>query len=188
MGRSGTPDRGDRVRFEETLIEGAYIIDVEPIEDERGFFARTYCVNEFSSRSLHTTFVQSNISYNRQRGTIRGMHYQEAPFEEVKIVSCTQGKLFDVIIDLRPTSTTYLKWISVVLSAANRRMLYIPEGCAHGFQTLENDTQVFYQMGSMHEPCVSRGIRWNDDRFHIEWPLKCEVISEKDTSYKDYQP
>lgn len=174
------------MRFDETLIKGAYIIDIEPIVDERGFFSRTFCQDEFESRSLCSTFVQCNISYNYKKGTVRGMHYQSAPHEEVKVVSCTQGSMYDVIIDLRPDSASYLKWFSVELTTANKKMFYIPAGCAHGFQTLEDDTQVFYQMGNRFEPSAAKGICWNDPMFNIHWPLDCELISEKDRSYERF--
>lgn len=174
------------MNFSATPIQGAFTIEAEPISDNRGYFARTYCQEEFTKHGLIIPFVQCNLSHNHKRGTIRGMHYQSAPFEEAKVVSCTQGSIYDVIIDMRPSSASYLKWFSVELNETNTKMIYIPEGCAHGFQTLEDGVQVYYQMSSMFEPSASKGIRWNDPFFNIEWPLKCEVISDKDLSYPDF--
>lgn len=172
--------------FEETLLAGAYIIDINRLEDNRGFFARTYCKKEFSEHNLLTEFPQCNVSFNRAKGTLRGMHYQAAPFEEGKLVRCTQGKILDVIVDLRPDSPTYCKWISVELSAENRRALYIPGGFAHGFQTLQDNSEVFYQMTATYEPTAARGVRWNDPAFDIEWPITPPVLSVKDEAYPNY--
>jgi dTDP-4-dehydrorhamnose 3,5-epimerase len=171
------------VIFKETKLKGAYVIEIEPIEDDRGFFARTFCQKEFEQLGLNLCIAQCNISINRKKGTLRGMHYQAAPHEEAKLVSCTKGSINDVIIDLRLGSLTYGRWISVELSAENRKMLYIPKGFAHGFQTLEDDTEIFYQMSEFYHPESARGVRWDDPAFGIEWPLEEKVISEKDSAY-----
>lgn len=167
----------------ETALKGAYIIEIEKIEDERGFFARSWDKSLFEQKGLNTNLVQCNISFNKKRGTIRGMHYQTAPYEEAKIVRYTKRKIFDVIIDLREESETFKKWHGFELSSENHKMLYIPEGFVHGFQTLENDTEIFYQMSQMHMPDYSRGIMYNDERFQISWPLPNPIISKKDLSW-----
>ena len=182
--------------FIETRLKGAYIIEPERLEDERGFFARTFCRKEFESHGLNPNFVQCNISYNKKKGTLRGMHYQAAPYEEAKLVRCTKGGIYDVIIDLRPDSPTYCQWIAVELTAhssaysaqltADFKMLYIPEGFAHGFMTLTDNTEVFYQMSEFHMPEYARGVRWNDPAFGIHWPKDVTVISEKDKRYDDF--
>lgn len=169
--------------FTETRLKGAYIIDIEPIEDERGFFARSWCRKEFIEHGLNPDLVQCNISYNKKKGTLRGMHYQAAPYEEGKLVRCTSGSIYDVIVDLRKGSKTYRQWIGVELSQKNRRMLYVPEKFAHGFQTLEDDTEVFYQMTEYYMPGYARGIRWDDRGVGIKWPLEKILISKKDQSY-----
>ena len=169
--------------FTETRLKGAYIIDLEPIEDGRGFFARSFCTHELEKIGLVGTFVQCNISYNRRRGTLRGMHYQEKPHEEVKIVSCTRGRLHDVVVDLRADSETFRDWLAVELSQKNRRALYIPKGFAHGFQTLEDNTDVLYFMSEFYCPASARGLRWNDPALAIRWPLQNPILSEKDGSY-----
>lgn len=174
--------------FHPTELEGAWVIEVERIEDERGFFARSYCRDEFESRGLDPRVAQCNISYNRKRGTLRGMHYQVPPHAEVKLVRCTAGAIHDVIIDLRPGSPTFARHVAVVLSADNRRMLYIPEGFAHGFQTLDDDTEVFYQMSALYEPGAGRGVRWNDPAFGIVWPFAAErIVNARDAAYPDFQ-
>lgn len=172
--------------FHETALKGAFILEPERKEDARGFFARTWCVEEFASHGLNSKLVQCNISYNKKKGILRGMHYQEAPHEEVKLVRCTMGEMFDVIIDLRPDSYTYTKHFTAVLSESNRHMLYIPEGIAHGFQTIEDDTEVFYQMSHRYEGGSARGVRWNDPLFGISWPLDIRIISERDRQYPDF--
>lgn len=221
--------------FTETKLQGAYLIDLQKNEDDRGFFARSYCFREFEQHGLNPRVVQCNISYNAKKGTLRGMHYQVPPYEEAKLVRCTMGVIYDVIVDLRPNSTTFCQWFGVVLSSpssllaahcspltvhssqltADRllssahssqltadnlavtayssqltvdcyRMLYIPEGFAHGFITLEDDTEVFYQMSEFYAPDSGRGFRWNDPAFGIEWPMEPAVISEKDQSYPDF--
>ncbi len=171
------------MKFIETKLKGAYIIEPERLEDERGFFARTFCQKEFEANGLNTRLVQCSISYNKRRGTLRGMHYQFAPMAEAKLVRCTRGAVYDVIIDMRQKSSTYCKWVAVELTADNRLMLYIPEGFAHGFQTLEDDTEVFYQMSEFYSPEHTRGVRQDDSAFGIEWPLNTKIISEKDQNY-----
>ena len=148
--------------FKETKLKGAYIIELELLEDERGFFARSFCIDEFKKNGIDFNIVQCNISYNKEKGTLRGMHYQIAPYEEAKIVSCIRGAIYDVIIDLRQESPIYCKWFAVELSAKNYKILYIPKGFAHGFQTLEDDTVVFYQMSEFFHPECTRGVRWDD--------------------------
>jgi dTDP-4-dehydrorhamnose 3,5-epimerase len=174
------------MKFVETELTGAFIVVPERLEDERGFFARTWCRKEFEQHGLNPNMVQCNISFNRKKGTLRGMHYQVFPFEEGKLVRCTMGAIYDVIIDLRPDSKTFIHWIAVELSAENRKMIYIPEGFAHGFQTLENDTEVFYQMSEFYAPEYARGVRWNDPKFNIKWPDDVRIISAKDKNFEDF--
>jgi dTDP-4-dehydrorhamnose 3,5-epimerase len=174
--------------FTESAVEGALIIDLEQMIDERGFFARTWCQREFAARGLTTQFLQCNLSYNRVRHTLRGMHIQLRPHMEAKLVRCTRGAIYDVIIDVRPQSSTYLRHFGVVLSAENRRALYVPEGCAHGFLTLVDESEVSYQMSAFHEPRAACGVRWDDPAFGIEWPAPVAVISERDRSYADFNP
>lgn len=192
MGRSirGADSRGDGslVIFSETALKGAWIIDVERLEDERGFFARSWCQEEFAARGLNPNLVQCNISFNRNKGTLRGMHYQVKPYEEAKLVRCTMGAVYDVIIDLRVTSPTFRQWVAAELTASNRRMLYIPEGFANGFQTLKDDTEVFYQMSAVYSPGHSAGVRWDDPAFGIDWPPGDRVISARDRAYPDFMP
>jgi dTDP-4-dehydrorhamnose 3,5-epimerase len=173
--------------FTETKLSGAYIINLEPNEDERGFFARTYCEREFKRLGLKPCSAQCNLSYNQKKGTLRGMHYQADPFSEAKLITCLTGAIYDVIIDLRPDSTTYGQWFSSEIRASRRRsMLYVPEYFAHGFQTLEDDTEVFYQMSEFYYPESARGLRWNDPAFNIDWPEGQRLISVKDQSYPDF--
>jgi len=172
--------------FKETKLKGAYVIELEQLQDERGFFARSFCKEEFEEHGLNLHIVQCNISHNKKKGTLRGMHYQIAPHEEAKVVSCMRGSIYDVIVDLRPDSDTYCQWFAIELSANNYKMLYIPEGFAHGFQTLEDDTVVFYQMSELYHPECARGVRWDDLSFEIEWPSNLKVISKKDLSYVDF--
>lgn len=170
--------------FTETKLRGVFIIEPERREDERGFFARTFCHEEFCAHGLNGQFVQCSISYNKMKGTLRGMHYQVAPHEEAKLVRCTRGAIYDVALDLRPRSSTLRQWAAVELTADNRRMFYVPEGCAHGFQTLEDNTEIFYQISAPFHPESSRGARWNDPAFAIDWPPEgVKIISEKDTNY-----
>ena len=171
------------MKFIETRLKGAFIIEPERLEDERGFFARTFCQKEFEAHGLNSRMVQCNISYNKHKGTLRGMHYQAAPMAEAKLVSCTRGAIYDVIIDLRPESPTYCQWLAEELNAENRMMMYVPEGFAHGFQTLEDDTEVFYQMSEFYSPEHARGVRWDDPAFGIKWALYNPIISIRDCSY-----
>lgn len=172
--------------FSETPLSGAWVIDIEPLEDERGFFARTFCREEFETHGLDPTVVQSSVSFNQQERTLRGMHYQAPPHEEIKVVRCTAGAVFDVIIDLRPHSPTFTQWHAVTLSAENRTMLYIPGGFAHGFLTLEDHTEVLYQMSEFYYPDSARGVRWNDPTFAVEWPAEPRLISNRDRGYPDF--
>jgi len=173
--------------FKETRLKGAYVIEAEPAADERGSFARTYCYEEFERRGLNPQVVQCNVSYNRRKGILRGMHYQVAPFSEAKLVMCLTGSIYDVFVDLRPDSSTYCHWLAVELTARQpRSMLYIPENFAHGFQTLEDHTEVFYQMSAFYRPASARGIRWNDPAFKIEWPAGERIISDRDQSFPDF--
>jgi dTDP-4-dehydrorhamnose 3,5-epimerase len=173
--------------FNKVQLSGVFLIELERIEDNRGFFARSWCKQEFGERGLRIEFVQCNISFNRKRGTLRGMHYQSAPSEEVKLVRCTKGSIYDVIIDLRRDSRTFLKWFSIELTEENRKMLYIPEGFAHGFLTLKDNTEVFYQMSEFYAPEHAKGVRWNDPAFKIKWPIDVKVISEKDNQIPDFR-
>lgn len=172
--------------FQETNLKNAYLIELQRREDERGFFARTWCQQEFEEHGLNPRLVQCNLSFNKKKGTLRGMHYQAAPYEEAKLVRCTCGAIYDVIVDLRPNSATFKHYFGVTLSAAACNMLYIPEGFAHGFLTLEDNTEVFYQMSEFYAPDYARGFRWNDPAFGIEWPAPVQVISERDATYPDF--
>jgi dTDP-4-dehydrorhamnose 3,5-epimerase len=172
--------------FTETKLAGAFVIEMERRADDRGFFARTFCRQEFEAHGLKPEVVQCNVSFNKRKGTLRGMHYQAAPFAEAKLVRCTSGSIYDVIIDLRPSSATFKKYFGVGLSAENQRMLYIPEGFAHGFQTLQDDTEVFYQMAQRYSAEQARGVRWNDPAFGIEWPEGERIIIERDKNYPDF--
>jgi dTDP-4-dehydrorhamnose 3,5-epimerase len=169
--------------FTETYLKGAYIIDIKFMEDERGFFGRSYCLREFESLGLNTNVVQANVSYNKKKGTLRGLHMQSAPNSETKLVRCTRGAIYDVIVDLREGSETYKKWVGVELTANNYRMLYVPEGFAHSFITLEDNTEVTYQVTQFYTPGAERGYRWDDPSFNIQWPIVPEIISEKDQSH-----
>ena len=171
------------MKFIETKLKGAYLIEPELLEDKRGFFARTFCQKEFEAYGLNPRIAQCNLSYNKHKGTLRGMHYQAAPKAETKLVRCTRGAIYDVIIDLRPESPTYCQWIAEELYAENSKMMYSPEGFAHGFQTLKDDTEVFYQMSEFYSPEHARGVRWDDPAFGIKWPLNTKIISEKDDNY-----
>jgi len=174
------------MRFIPTSLVGAYLIEPALISDERGFFARTYCRDEFVHKGLNPSLVQCNISYNKVRGTLRGMHYQKRPYPEAKLVRCTQGGIYDVIVDLRRESSTFTQWFGVELTAENRKALYVPEGFAHGFLTLMDDTEVLYQMSEFfHSECAA-GVRWDDPVFAIDWPGKIAVISDRDARYPDF--
>ena len=174
--------------FEETQLYGAYIIHPERLEDSRGFFARSWCQKEFAQHGLMDKLVQCNISYNKVGRTLRGMHFQTKPYQETKLVRCTAGAIHDIIIDIRPESPTYKQWLGVNLSAENRTMLYVPEGFAHGYMTLVDATEVFYQVTSFYTPGAECGIRWNDPLFDIVWPFSENlIVSEKDSSWSDYE-
>ena len=178
------PGSSSTLLFVETNLPGSFVIELKQIEDARGFFARSFCAEEFRVRGLNPRVAQCNISHNRKKGTLRGMHYQAAPYEEARLVRCTRGALYDVIIDLRTDSLTFMKWTTVELSAKNRRMLYVPEGFAHGFQTLADDTEVFYQMSTPYHPGSDRGLRWDDPAFGVVWPeVDKRFISERDASF-----
>jgi len=175
------------MKFIETWLAGAFLIEIEPREDERGFFARTFCSREFEEHGLETNLVQCSISFNRLQGTLRGIHFQQPPFQEAKTVRCTSGAIFDVIVDLRPNSPTFLKYFAVHLTAENRRTLYVPKDFAHAFQTLADETEVAYGMSEFYAPESAAGLRWNDPFFAIPWPLPVSVISDRDASYPDVQ-
>lgn len=174
------------MKYTETPIGGVLLIELEPVEDERGFFARTYCEAEFRSRGLETRIAQSSMAWNARKGTLRGMHYQRDPYAEVKLVRCTNGGIFDVVVDLRPESPTFRRWFGSELNAANRRMIYIPNGIAHGYQTLQEETEISYQMSSPYRPEAAAGVRWDDPAFGIDWPLQVAAISERDRCYPDF--
>ena len=176
------------MKFHTTGIAGAYRIEWEPIDDERGYFARTRSNEQFAALGLDNDLSECSISYNERRGTLRGMHYQAAPHEETKLVMCIAGVVFDALVDLRPGSATYLKTCSAELSLENRNMLYVPAGVAHGFITLEDKTYVQYQIGGDYVPDAARGVRWDDPSFDIAWPMLPLVMSDRDRRYKDYQP
>lgn len=173
------------MRFVETPLAGAYVLELERLEDERGFFARTWCAEELATRGLESRIAQCNLSSNRRRGTLRGMHYQAAPHQEAKIVRCIRGAIYDVIVDLRHGSPTMRRWTSLELTADNRRALYVPKDFAHGFQTLTDDVEVFYEMSTPYASGFVRGVRWSDPALAIEWPIDDPILSERDRSYPD---
>lgn len=172
--------------FTATPVAGVFVITPEPQEDARGFFARAWCAQEFAAHGLNPRLAQCNISFNRTKGTLRGLHYQLAPHAEAKLVRCTAGAIYDVALDLRLDSATLAQHVAIELSARNRQMLYIPEGVAHGFQTLADDTEVFYQMSEVYVPALSRGVRYNDPAFGIRWPIAEPVILRRDATYADF--
>jgi dTDP-4-dehydrorhamnose 3,5-epimerase len=176
------------VKFLPLELPGVFLIEPEPLADDRGFFARTWCSREFADHGLVTAIAQCSLSYNRRKGTLRGMHYQAPPHEEVKIVRCTAGAIYDVVIDLRPGSPTRGRWLGVELSAANRRQIYVPAGFAHGFQALVDDTEVFYQISQFYHPESARGLRYDDPAFGIRWPLGDLTVSERDLSFPEFRP
>lgn len=176
------------MRFTEQRLPGLFLIELEPHRDDRGFFARSFCVDELARAGLHTDYPQGNVSYNRRRHTLRGMHYQAAPDGEVKIVSCTAGAILDVVVDLRVGSPTRFASYAVELGPASGRQLYIPAGFAHGFLTLADETTVAYWMGTRYVPAAARGLRWDDPRLAIDWPARPAVISERDATYPDMDP
>ncbi|HEY5198084.1 MAG TPA: dTDP-4-dehydrorhamnose 3,5-epimerase [Solirubrobacteraceae bacterium] len=176
------------MRFAQTPLPGAWVIDVDPLADDRGWFARTFDAAEFAARGLRTDVVQCNASFNVRRDTLRGLHYQAAPHGETKLVRCVRGRVFDVAVDLRPDSPTYRRWHAVELTDANRRMFYIPDGLAHGFQTLTDDSELLYMMGTQYVPDAARGVRWDDPAFAIDWPVATgeRIVSERDRGYPDF--
>jgi dTDP-4-dehydrorhamnose 3,5-epimerase len=175
------------MKFTPTKIAGAYQIEIQPISDERGFFARSFCIDEFRQHRLETNFNQCNVSFTSKQGTIRGMHYQVSPYAETKLVRCTTGAIYDVILDLRSESPTFRQWMAVELTADNHQMLYIPPGCAHGFQTLVDATEVFYQMSGVYSAEAAKGVRWNDPVFGIEMPLAVSFVNDRDRGYPDFK-
>jgi len=174
------------VIFTKTKLAGVFVLDPEQIADERGFFARAWCQSEFEAHGIDQRLVQCNISFNRRKGTLRGLHYQRAPHEETKVVRCTKGAVFDVAVDLRRESPTFKQWVGETLSADNYRILVIPPGCAHGFLTLEDRTEVFYQMSAYYSPKHAAGVRWNDPAFGVRWPSEVVVIADRDRNYPDF--
>jgi len=180
------PSSGSVMRFYETQLSGLFEIHLEPKSDERGFFARSWCEKEFEKHGLNSRILQCNVSFNMRKGTLRGMHFQDEPHAEAKLIRCTRGAIYDVAIDLRCDSKTSKQWVGIELTAENRKMLYIPEGFAHGFLTLEDHTEIFYQMSEFYYPELARGVRWNDPTFNIRWPEEVAVISERDRTYPDF--
>lgn len=174
------------MRFSQPDLKDAYLIDIKKIEDERGFFARSWDTKIFEENNLEYRIVQTNISFNKLKGTLRGLHYQIYPYEESKVVRCTRGKIYDVIIDLRQRSQTYKKWESFILSEDNYKMLYVPKGFAHGFITLEDETEVTYHVSEFYMPKYEHGIRWDDPTFNIKWPIAEKILSKKDMSWKKF--
>ena len=171
--------------FKETYLKGAYVIEVDKINDERGFFGRLWCKNEFKKHNLNVNIVQSNVSKSKKKGTLRGMHFQKSPYQETKLIRCTKGSVYDVIIDLRPDSQTYKKWFGIELSENNHKMLYVPESFAHGFLTLESNSEVYYLVTQFYNKEFERGLRYNDPEINIQWPKKILEISEKDNNHLD---
>jgi dTDP-4-dehydrorhamnose 3,5-epimerase len=169
-------------------LTGACLIELQPVSDERGFFARTWCAEEFQRLGLNPNLVQCSISWNAKRGTLRGLHYQTEPYAEAKLIRCCSGAIYDVIVDLRPASPTYGTWSAAELTSENRTMLYVPEGFAHGFQTLIDNTEVFYQISASYQPDYARGVRWNDPALGIEWPIADPIISARDRGFPDHKP
>ncbi|MCW9706755.1 dTDP-4-dehydrorhamnose 3,5-epimerase [Fodinibius salsisoli] len=173
--------------FKKTDLEDAYIIELERLGDSRGFFARAFCENEFANHGIDFSIVQANTSYSAKKHTLRGMHYQDKPYQEAKLIKCTKGAIFDVIIDMRMDSPTFKQWEGIELSEQNRKMLYVPEGFAHGFMTLEDETEVYYPVTQSYTPGAEKGIRWDDPAFNIQWPAPAEIVSEKDESWPFYE-
>lgn len=173
--------------FAETKLKGAFVLDIEPREDHRGFFSRTFCQREFESHGLNPHVVQCNIAYNKKKGTLRGMHFQNAPYAEAKLVRCTKGAIYDVILDLRPSSPTFKQWVGAELTEDNHKMLYVPEGFGHGYQTLSETAEVIYQVSQFYAPEAASGVRHNDPAFGIKWPHKVTAISEPDRNWPDFK-
>lgn len=174
------------MKFRPLEIEGAYVVELEERSDDRGFFARTFCVDEFTELGLDPVVVQCNMSFNHKAATLRGMHWQEAPYGETKLIRCTRGRVFDVIVDIRPDSPTYLVNVGLELSADNHLAMYAPKGMAHGYLTLEDGCEVTYQVSQMYTPEADRGARWNDPAFNIAWPIEPKIVSEKDANHADF--
>jgi dTDP-4-dehydrorhamnose 3,5-epimerase len=175
------------MKFNETKLPGVFEIHIERLADDRGFFARSWCQKEFEDHGLDGGLVQCSVSLNKRKGTLRGVHYQAAPYAEAKVVRCTAGAIYDVVLDLRASSPTFKQWFAAELSADNRRSLYIPKGCAHGFLTLTDESEVLYLMSEFYHPEAGRGVRWNDPAFQIAWPDQVEAISERDQTYPDFE-
>jgi dTDP-4-dehydrorhamnose 3,5-epimerase len=173
--------------FKETAFPGVFVVEMEHRPDTRGYFARSYCRDEFRRAGLHADFPQCNVSYNIKRGTLRGMHYQDDPLPEPKLVRCARGAIYDVVVDLRRGSPTFRRWLGVELNDDNGRSLYVPPGFAHGFQTLADHCDVFYMMGERYHPELARGVRWDDPAFAITWPIENPILSERDQSYPDFR-
>lgn len=173
--------------FSETKLPGVFEVHLEPKPDGRGFFARSWCQREFEEHGLNPKLVQCSVSFNTRKGTLRGLHYQAAPRPESKLIRCTRGAVYDVVVDLRRDSPTFKAWIGVFLNGADRKMVYVPEGCGHGFLTLEDETEVFYQISEFYCPELARGVRWDDPSFQIVWPGEVEVISERDRTYPNFE-
>lgn len=176
------------MKFNKTPLTSAFLIEMEPIVDNRGFFARTWCADEFKLNGLNPKLAQCSISFNARKGTLRGMHFQDAPFMEAKLVRCSSGGIYDVIVDLRPNSPTFRKWFAAELTSENRKMIYVPEGFAHGFQTIADNTEVIYQISETYHPESARGIRWNDPWFGIKWPIENPLLSERDAAFPEFTP
>jgi len=174
------------MKFKETSLDGAYVIEIDKLLDERGFFGRLWCEKEFKFHDLNTNIVQSNVSLSKKKGTLRGMHFQKSPYQETKLVRCTKGAVYDVIIDLRPNSPTYKKWFGVKLTENDHKMIYVPENFAHGFITLEDNSEVYYLVTQFYNKEAEAGLRWNDPTFNIKWPLEVKEISEKDNNHSDF--
>jgi dTDP-4-dehydrorhamnose 3,5-epimerase len=174
------------VKFTETFLPGAYVVEREPIQDERGHFSRLWCREEFRTHGLNAAVEQISITFNRKQGTLRGMHYQASPHEEVKVVRCTRGAIYDVLLDLRTDSPTFCRWFAVELAPDDGKMVYVPAGFAHGYQTLADHSEVFYQISEAYRPDLARGVRWNDPAFRIEWPISDPILSARDCNFPDF--
>ena len=176
------------MRFTPTAISGAFVVDPEPRDDDRGFFARVWCQHELEAQGLNPRFVQCNGSFSRERGTLRGLHYQREPYGEAKLIGCIRGRIFDVVVDVRPASATYLQSFGAELTAQNRSMMYVPEGCAHGYLTLEDDSEVLYPVTEFYHPEAEAGLRWNDPVVSVSWPELPRIVSPKDQAWPDFRP
>jgi dTDP-4-dehydrorhamnose 3,5-epimerase len=181
--RANSSGKGSWLKFTKTPLADLYVVEIEPLNDDRGFFARSFCEHEFHAHSLELKVVQCNISFNEKAGTLRGLHFQAAPHEEAKLVRCTRGAIYDVAVDIRPASSTYLKWYAVELTSETRRMMFIPDGFAHGFQTLADKSEILYFMSEFYHPESARGLRWDDPMLGISWPIANLTISDKDRAY-----